>query len=122
MKNFAYGYTDREIGSRRPTSSRPAPPLLYHKPQTLSIGILHKNWGEVLPSPNLDEMAVKRSPQGQPHLMTKTQSCKKSAHTSKSSSSTPLKASHSFTGEQPSISDIRHRPKSPSPLLSLWQK
>lgn len=42
MKNFAYGYTDREIGPGRPTPARPAPPLLYHKPQALSIGILHK--------------------------------------------------------------------------------
>ena len=41
-KNFAYGYTDREIGPGRPTPARPAPPLLYHKPQALSIGILHK--------------------------------------------------------------------------------
>ena len=42
MKNFAYGYTDREIGPGRPTPARPIPPLLYHKPQALSIGILHK--------------------------------------------------------------------------------
>ena len=42
MKNFAYGYTDREIGPGRPTPARPAPPLLYHKPQALSIGILQK--------------------------------------------------------------------------------
>lgn len=42
MRNFAYGYTDREIGPGRPTPARPTPPLLYHKPQALSIGNLHK--------------------------------------------------------------------------------
>ena len=47
MKNFAYGYTDREIGPGRPTPARPAPPLLYHKPQVLSIGILYKKFGQI---------------------------------------------------------------------------
>ena len=42
IKNFAYGCTDREIGPGRPTPARPTPPLLYHKPQALSIGNLHK--------------------------------------------------------------------------------
>ena len=42
MRNFAYGYTDRNFGPARSTAGRPAPPLLYHKPQALSIGNLHK--------------------------------------------------------------------------------
>ena len=47
IRNFAYGYTDRDFGPGRPTPARPAPPLLYHKPQALSIGILHKKFGQI---------------------------------------------------------------------------
>ena len=66
IKNFAYGYTDREIGPGRPTPARPAPPLLYHKPQALSIGILHKNWGRFYPLPILMKWRSNAARRGSP--------------------------------------------------------
>ena len=65
-KNFAYGYTDREIGPGRPTPARPAPSLLYHKPQALSIGILHKNWERFYPLPILMKWRSNAARRGNP--------------------------------------------------------
>lgn len=108
LRKFAYAFCGRKNGPCLPSAAR-SPLLLYHMGARLSRGKT-KKIGEVLPSPNLNETAVKSSSQGQPHLSAKSHSCKKSSHTSNSSSSTPSKASHSFTGEQPSISCIRQRP------------
>lgn len=44
MKNFAYGYTDRE---NRAGTSHPGPPL-YHSRSEMSIGKMHKKNQQVL--------------------------------------------------------------------------